>query len=223
MRRQPDRRIDLPRKRSPRDRQCARPRTGRGLAVERPIAGEGELAAGAPLLPLKHHAAHRLGEGGMAHAIKHDLRHRLLACGIVARLVDLRRRQAIDRPRQIVRRSGKDERPCGGIGQFGKRHRRIEPPRLVPFQRIDLHRLDRRRRAGRLLDARDAAAHRSRAMRHVTAAHLPSGHRHWQPDQDQRPGDPCEGRGGVGARGHAGRLIPAGNRARTDSARPYHS
>src|SRR3546814_1672566 len=55
------------------------PRRVRIAARERAVAGEGELAAGRAVRPLKDHLADALRESGMADAVDDDLPDRKLA------------------------------------------------------------------------------------------------------------------------------------------------
>src|SRR3546814_10196003 len=87
----------MTRERGLRDIARAIPGRIRKTPRERAVAGEGELTAGRPLRSLEDDPAHRLGESGMADAVEHDLRDRLFALGVVARLVEHRRGEAIER------------------------------------------------------------------------------------------------------------------------------
>src|SRR3546814_9765690 len=95
---------------------------------ERAVAGEGELTAGRPLRSLEDDPAHRLGESGMADAVEHDLRDRLFALGVVARLVEHRSGEAIERAGAIGvgvgARQAEGFRGRVGIGR--ERHRGVD-------------------------------------------------------------------------------------------------
>ena len=78
------------------------PDAGNRTARQRAIAGEGKLAAGAPLAALIDNAADRIGIAGMAHAIEHDLRHGALpGFRFVAGFIVNRLGHALQRPRAI--------------------------------------------------------------------------------------------------------------------------
>ena len=75
-----DRRVDAARQARPAAIAIgALPAVRVGLAVERAVAGEGELAAGRTGRALVNDAADARREGGMADAVEHDLGDRALA------------------------------------------------------------------------------------------------------------------------------------------------
>src|SRR3546814_4983641 len=112
VRRIADRLVDMTSERGLRDIARAIPGRIRKTPRERAVAGEGELTAGRPLRSLEDDPAHRLGESGMADAVEHDLRDRLFALGVVARLVEHRRGEAIERAGAIG----------GGVGDRSEEH-----------------------------------------------------------------------------------------------------
>jgi hypothetical protein len=69
------------------------------VRAKRPVAGEGELAAGRPLAALVHHAADAVRISRVPDAVEDDLRHRPAAVDAFGRrfVVD-RLGQAVDRP-----------------------------------------------------------------------------------------------------------------------------
>ncbi len=111
---------------------------------QRTIAGEGELAPGCAFRPLEHHAADRLGKGGMARAVDHDLRHGALAQRIVARFVEHAGGQAVDRPGALLVGADELEGARRRIGAGREGDGGVEGAGIVGIEILERDGLDRR-------------------------------------------------------------------------------
>src|SRR5204863_9302851 len=84
VRRVADRRVDRARQRGLSDPIGAAPAGRIGFAVERAVAGEGELAPGRPRRAFVDDAADARREGGVADTVQHDLGNRSPAGVVLA-------------------------------------------------------------------------------------------------------------------------------------------
>ena len=184
-------------------------RAERRLAIERPVADEGELT-NAPVV-LIDDAADRLGIGRMAHAVEDDLRHRAAAFErLVSRfvidglgeaqqrspLVDVAARHR-ERPGRVQRTVGEGQR---GVDQLG-----LLADRLHLVGRIAAGRVDQLRGLGRRDRQRDgrgigriARDERDGKRRGGSEEHAGDHHRF-----DAQPGErQLRAANGFGQRGH---------------------
>src|SRR5690606_37805443 len=94
---EPDARVRDPREHHLRKHLRAAPGCVGIAAVQRAIAGEGELAPGRTLGALEYHGTNRLGKGGVPDPVDDDLSDGLLAFRIIARFIEHRRGEAVPR------------------------------------------------------------------------------------------------------------------------------
>src|SRR5947209_8266956 len=131
-----DRRIDRSGERLLGDRGGAAPAGKVGLAVQRAVAGEGELAAGEARRALIDDVAHAGGEGRVTHAVENHLGDRALAVvALIAGLVIGRAREALDRLRAGRRIALEYERGRGRIRTVGDWDLLVDLQRLIGADR----------------------------------------------------------------------------------------
>ncbi len=156
VRRMADRRIDRAAQRLVGDALGRLPAWPARRSRKAAVAGEGELAPGAPLRPLIDHPAHTARPGGMRHAVEHDLRDRALArLALACRLVP-------DRLGEAAMRAGViDPESCGNERARRRPHRDqradIAPAsRNAPGERVRARQGDKRfhRRISEIVERR---------------------------------------------------------------------
>ena len=129
-----------------RDAVGAAPAVGAGLAIERAVAGEGELAACRPGRTLEYDAADRAGESYVPNAVEHDLCDGALAVVVLAsRLIIDCVGKALERLRTGSRAALEDEGLGRGVGPAGQRYVLVHLHCLLGGKLTDEKRRRRRR------------------------------------------------------------------------------